>query len=477
MRIAMVASEGAPYIKTGGLGDVMQALPEALSAFPNNEICVFLPYYQRIKEKFSNQIEQVTNFEIRLGWRRQYVGLLKIRSRRKKLKVYFIDNEYYFGRSDIYGYGDDGERFAFYSKAVLTCLSYLNFNPEVLHCNDWQTALIPLLARSEFFSEFSNTKTVFTIHNVEYQGWTDYGFLYDVLGLPEGCAQWLEKDGALNFMKAAIETADYVTTVSETYAKELLYPYYAHGMDDVLRLNCDKLGGIINGIDTHIFNPKTDSALFAHYDATSFIEGKAVNKAKMQSLCHLPQRSDVPMLAMITRLASHKGIDLLCYIINQLMERDVQLVIIGTGEKGYEKALKEAEERYPDKMSVNLCFNTVLASQLYAAADIYLMPSRSEPCGLSQIIAMHYGTIPVVNETGGLKDTVSAYNMETDVGRGYTFQSYNGEDFLFAIDRCLDLYRNKPEKWVKLIKSDMQIDVSWRVPAKKYMELFQSLLS
>lgn len=477
MRIAMAASEAAPFIKTGGLGDVMQALPEALAAIPHNEVCVFLPCYKRTKERFADDLEPVTSFELRLGWRRQYVGLLRLHSRRRKLRIYFIDNEYYFGRDGIYGFEDDGERFAFFSKAVLACLNYLEFRPEILHCNDWQTALIPLLARSEFADGFEKTKTVFTIHNVEYQGWTDRGFLYDVLDLPEWCLQWLEKDGALNFMKAAIETADYVTTVSETYANELLYPYYAHGMDDILRLNSQKLSGIINGIDTRVFSPEADPALFAHYDARTYAEGKAVNKARVQAMCHLPQRPEVPVLAIITRLAGHKGIDLLCYIIDRLAERDVQVIVIGTGEKQYEQALKAAEARYPDRISVNLCFNTVFASQLYAAADIYMMPSRSEPCGLSQIIAMHYGTIPVVNETGGLKDTVAAYNPETGEGRGFTFQSYNGEDFLGAIDRCLELYRNSPEKWARLVRDDMTLDVSWRVPAGKYMELFERLLS
>ncbi len=475
MRIAMVASEGAPFVKTGGLGDVMQALPEALAAIPHNEICVFLPCYKRVKEQYGDQLALVTHFEVNLGWRRQYVGLLHLRTRRRKLQFYFIDNEYYFGRDGIYGFADDGERYAYYCKAVLASLSYLNFQPEILQCNDWQTALIPLLARSEFSADFGAAKTVFTIHNVEYQGWTDRWFFFDVLELPDWCLERLEKEDSLNFMKAAIETADLLTTVSETYARELLYPYYAHGMDEVLRANSGKLCGIINGIDTRVFSPKEDPALFAHYDETSYREGKAVNKAEIQALCHLPQRSEVPMLAMITRLAGHKGIDLLCYIIDRLMEREVQLVILGTGEQKYEEALLQAQSRHPDKLSVNLCFNTALASQIYAAADVYLMPSRSEPCGLSQIIAMHYGTIPVVNETGGLKDTVTAYNGETGEGRGYTFQSYNADDFLAAIDRCLSLYWQEPAQWDALVRSDMALDVSWSVPAGRYMELFRSL--
>ena len=477
MRIAMIASEGAPFIKTGGLGDVMQALPEALAKQPHNEVVLVLPCYKRIKETYADQLEFVTNFEVNLGWRRQYVGVLKLRSRRKKLRIYFIDNEYYFGREGVYGFADDGERFAFFCRGALAALAYLDFRPEVIQCNDWQTALIPILARSEYADHFGGSKTVFTIHNVEYQGWTDRWFFYDVLELPDWCLERLAVDDALNFMKGAIETADCVTTVSETYARELLYPYYAHGMDEVLRANCSKLHGIVNGIDTDVFSPQREPALFRNYGVEDFAEGKAVNKQKIQERCGLPQRPDVPMLAMITRLVGHKGIDLLCYIMDRLMAMDVQLVVIGTGEKKYEQALLDAQARYGDKLSVNLCFDTAFASQLYAGADIYLMPSRSEPCGLSQIIAMHYGTIPVVNETGGLKDTVTAYNTDTFEGRGYTFQSYNADDFLAAIGRCLDLYIWSQDRWKDLIRRDMELDVSWRIPAERYMELFRSLLN
>ena len=475
MRIAMIASEGAPFIKTGGLGDVMQALPEALAGMPHNEIVLVLPCYKRIKEAYADQLEFVTNFEVNLGWRRQYVGVLKLRSRRKKLRVYFIDNEYYFGRDGVYGFADDGERYAYFCRGALAALAWLDFQPEIIQCNDWQTALIPILAKSEYAERFGDSKTVFTIHNVEYQGWTDRWFFYDVLELPDWCLERLAVDDALNFMKGAIETADCVTTVSETYAKELLYPYYAHGMDEVLRNNRGKLHGIVNGIDTDVFSPEKDPALFQNYTAADFAAGKAVNKAKIQERCGLPVRPEVPMMAMITRLVGHKGIDLLCYIMDRLMAMDVQLVVIGTGEKKFEQALLDAQAKYPDKLSVNLCFDTAFASQLYAAADIYLMPSRSEPCGLSQIIAMHYGTVPVVNETGGLKDTVTAYNTDTFEGRGYTFQSYNADDFLAAVGRCLDLYIWSPDRWQDLCRRDMELDVSWQIPAEKYMELFRSL--
>ena len=475
MKIAIAASEGAPFVKTGGLGDVMQALPAALANLPHNEICLFLPYYSRIKYNDQWPTEFLTSFEVNLGWRRQYVGLFQLKSRRKKLRIYFVDNEYYFGRDGVYGYADDGERYAYYCKAVLACLNYLDFQPEVLHCNDWQTALIPLLLRSEFAASFPQTKTLFTIHNVEYQGWADPWFFYDVLDLPGWCRDRLMMDGSVNFMKSAIEMADCVVTVSETYARELLYPYYSHGMHEIFAANQHKLHGITNGIDTRVFDPATDPALFAHYDSKSFPAGKAANKAQLQQALGLPQRPEVPMLAMITRLAGHKGIDLLCYILEGLLAQDVQLVIIGTGEHRFEQALTQAQAQHPDKLSVQLRFDTRMASQLYAAADVFLMPSKSEPCGLSQMIAMHYGTIPVVNETGGLKDTVWPYNADTGEGRGYTFQSYNADDFYAAIDRCLGLYYGAPEQWRALQRADMQLDFSWRVPAGNYMELYRAL--
>ena len=446
-------------------------MPDSFNYSPALRGVIDMAYMMAIDD----QLEFVTNFEVNLGWRRQYVGVLKLRSRRKKLRVYFIDNEYYFGRDGVYGFADDGERYAYFCRGALAALAWLDFQPEIIQCNDWQTALIPILAKSEYAERFGDSKTVFTIHNVEYQGWTDRWFFYDVLELPDWCLERLAVDDALNFMKGAIETADCVTTVSETYAKELLYPYYAHGMDEVLRNNRGKLHGIVNGIDTDVFSPEKDPALFQNYTAADFAAGKAVNKAKIQERCGLPVRPEVPMMAMITRLVGHKGIDLLCYIMDRLMAMDVQLVVIGTGEKKFEQALLDAQAKYPDKLSVNLCFDTAFASQLYAAADIYLMPSRSEPCGLSQIIAMHYGTVPVVNETGGLKDTVTAYNTDTFEGRGYTFQSYNADDFLAAVGRCLDLYIWSPDRWQDLCRRDMELDVSWQIPAEKYMELFRSL--
>lgn len=475
MRIAMVASEAAPFVKTGGLGDVMQALPTELAKLRGNEVCLFLPYYKRIKQNGAIEVEQVGSFSIDLSWRESYVGILRLKSRRKKLQVYFIDNDYYFGaRGTIYGDFDDGERFAYFSKAVMAALYYLDFKPDILHCHDWQAAMAVIYCRALYGTWCPATKTVFTIHNVEYQGWADTSFFDNTLGLPECYRGKLTFDGAINVMKGAIEVADIVTTVSKTYAEELRYPYYAHRLDGVLRGAW--LWGITNGIDTSVYNPETDTALAANYSAQKML-GKWDNKRALREELGLRTDTDAPILAMVTRLAGHKGIDLLCYIANRLMEREVQLVVVGTGEKQYEYALSAYAKQYPGRVAVCLCFDSKLASRVYAGADMYLMPSKSEPCGLSQLIAMRYGTVPIVASTGGLRDTVPPYNGATGEGRGFTFQSYNADDFLGAIDRAVGLYYNDRDRWNELAKHDMECDLSWQVPAAEYMQLYTELMS
>ena len=475
MKIAMVASEAAPFVKTGGLGDVMQALPAELAKIKGNEICLFLPYYKKIKQNPAIEVESVGSFSMELSWRESYVGIFRLKSRKKKMQVYFIDNDYYFGaRGTIYGDFDDGERFAYFSKAVMAALYYLDFKPDILHCHDWQSAMTLIYCRALYGQWCPYVKTVFTIHNVEYQGWADAGFFENTLGLPAEYLGHLTFDGAINMMKGAIEVADIVTTVSKTYAEELRYPYYAHRLDGVLR---DKwLWGITNGIDTTVFNPETDPALKQNYSAKKMM-GKWDNKRALREELGLRTDTDAPILAMVSRLAGHKGIDLLCYIGNRLLEREIQLVIVGTGEKQYEYALSSLAKQNPGKASVQLAFDPALASRVYAGADMYLMPSKSEPCGLSQLIAMHYGTVPIVASTGGLRDTVLPYNSETKEGRGFTFQSYNADDFLGAIDRAVGLYYNDRDQWNALAKRDMEIDFSWRVPAAEYMQLYTELRS
>ena len=479
MRIAILASEGAPYAKSGGLGDVMEALPAALARIPGNEVVLVLPFYKKILENSAYQVERIFEFETNLGWRRLYTGVMKLQNRTDGVQVYFVDNLYYFGgRSGaIYGDMDDGERFAYFSKACLDTLSAVGFIPDVIQCNDWQTALVPTFLNALYRPVFPHTKVMYTIHNVEYQGWANAGFFDDVLALPWQWRSTLEMNNSVNVMKGAIETADLVTTVSESYARELMYPYYAHGLDGVLTDAAWKLTGITNGIDTNTFNPDTDPALPFHYNAGTFVEGKAACKAALQEEVGLPVEPDVPLMVMVTRLAGHKGLDLLCYCARKLLtEENAQLLILGTGEAQYEAFFKELAAEFPHRVAAKITFSLSLASRIYAGGDIYLMPSKSEPCGLSQMNAMRYGTVPVVHATGGLKDTVPGVNEYGDGGLGFTFQSYNGDDFFAAVKRCLDLYHYNRDGFRRLQYVDMTQDFSWDKPAQKYMELFYRMV-
>jgi len=479
MRIAVLASEGAPYAKSGGLGDVMEALPAALARIAGNEVVLILPYYKKIKENAAYETEQVAEFNVSLGWRQQHCGVMKLTNRTDGVQVYFIDNDYYFGgRSGaIYGDMDDGERFAFFSRACLDTMAVVGFIPDVIQCNDWQTALVPTYLKSVYRGTFPATKCMFTIHNVEYQGWAQGGFFDDVLGLPWEWRSCLDMGGSVNVMKGAIESADLVTTVSETYARELMYPYYAHGLDGILTDAAWKLTGITNGIDVNTFNPETDKALPAHYNADTFVEGKAKVKAALQEEVGLPVKPDVPLMVMVTRLAGHKGLDLLCYIARRLMwEEDCQLLVLGTGEPQYEQFFKDLQQEFPDRVSAKITFNLGLAARIYAGGDIYLMPSKSEPCGLSQMNAMRYGTVPVVHATGGLRDTVPPADENGNDGLGFTFQSYNGDDFMAALKRCLNLYSNNREGFRALQHRGMIQDFSWNKPAGRYMDLFHQML-
>ena len=478
MRIALLASEGAPYAKSGGLGDVMEALPAALSRIEGNQVVLLLPYYKKIKENPAYEVEQVAQFHVSLGWRQQYCGVMKLKNRADAVQVYFLDNMYYFGGRGgaIYGDLDDGERFAYFSKACLDTLVALDFIPDVIQCNDWQTALAPTYLASQYHPLFPGTKCMFTIHNVEYQGWADGRFFDDVLAMPWEYRACLDMGGAVNVMKGAVETAHLVTTVSETYSRELMYPYYAHGMDGILANAAWKLTGITNGIDVNTFNPETDPALPSHYNADNFVVGKAKCKAALQEEVGLPVKADVPLMVMVTRLAGHKGLDLLCYIARRLLwERDCQMLILGTGEPRFEQFFRELEQEFPDRVAAKITFDLGLAARIYAGGDIYLMPSKSEPCGLSQMNAMRYGTVPVVHATGGLKDTVPPADENGQGGLGFTFQSYNADDFYGALQRCLDLYRHNREGFRALQRTCMQQDFSWDKPAQKYMELFHRM--
>ena len=380
MRISICASEGAPYAKSGGLGDVMEALPAALQRIEGNEVALFLPYYNKIKTNEKYVTAKVAEFRVSLGWRQQYCAVMKLTNRTDGVQVYFLDNEYYFGgrTGAIYGDMDDGERFAFFSRACLDAMVAVEFIPDVIQCNDWQCAPIPVYLKALYQGSFPKTRCMYTIHNIEYQGWANAGFFDDVLALPWEYRSTLDMNNSVNVMKGAIETADLVTTVSETYARELMYPYYAHGLDGILSNNAWKLTGITNGIDTNTFNPETDPALPAHYNAETFVEGKAAVKAALQGEVGLPVKPDVPLMVMVTRLAGHKGLDLLCYIARRLMwEEDAQLLILGTGEPQYETFFKDLANQFPEQVAAKITFNLKLASRIYAGGDIYLMPSKS----------------------------------------------------------------------------------------------------
>ena len=479
MKITILASEGAPYVKSGGLGDVMEGLPSALAKIKGNEVLLILPYYKQIKENPAIEVEDLGNFEVGVGWRQAYAGVMRLKGRTDGVEVWFIDSEYYFGaRPDsLYGHADDGERFAFFAKACLDALVIHDRIPDVIHCNDWQTALVPTYLKAMYGHLLPGTRCMFTIHNIEYQGWAGADFFDDVLYLPWEWRGCLDMNGCVNMMKAAIETADLVSTVSESYARELMYPYYAHGLDSVIANAAWKLNGVTNGIDTKVFNPATDRALTANYDRDTFVEGKAACKAALQKELGLSVEPDAPLCVMVSRLVGHKGLDLLCYIARRLLwEEDVQLVILGTGEMHYESFFRELAAEFPERVAVRIDFDKELASRIYAGGDIYLMPSRSEPCGLSQMIAMRYGTVPVVHATGGLRDTVPPVNEEGRGGLGFTFQSYNGDDFYAAVQRAVHLYQTAPDKFQTLQRRDMLQDFSWHRPAKHYMELYHQML-
>ncbi|MBE6925003.1 MAG: glycogen synthase [Ruminococcaceae bacterium] len=479
MKIAILASEGAPYCKSGGLGDVMEALPSALAKIKGNQVLLILPYYKKIKENPNYEVEDLGNFEVGVGWRQAYAGIMRLKGRTDGVEVWFVDSEYYFGARPgaIYGDIDDGERFAFFSKACLDAMAIHGWIPDVIQCNDWQTALVPTYLKAMYGHLFPTTRCMFTIHNIEYQGWAGSNFFDDVLYLPWEWRGCLDMNGAVNMMKAAIETADMVTTVSETYARELMYPYYAHGLDSVIANAAWKLTGITNGIDVKTFNPATDPALPANYDKETFIEGKAACKAALQKEVGLPVEPDIPLCVMVTRLAGHKGLDLLCYIARRLLwEEDVQLLILGTGEPHFEAFFRQLAEEFPDRVAAKITFDLGLAARIYAGGDIYLMPSKSEPCGLSQMNAMRYGTVPVVHATGGLRDTVPPADEHGEGGLGFTFQSYNGDDFLASLKRALHLYNEERENFRALQRRAMEQDFSWNKPAKRYMELFKQML-
>lgn len=471
MKVLYATSEAIPFAASGGLADVAGSLPKALRTRLIG--CrVVLPLYESVPQQLRDSMTFLTSLSVPVAWRRQYCGVFE--AKYNGVIYYLLDNQYYFKRPGLYGHYDDAERFAFLARAVLEMLSFIDFHPDIIHANDWQTALIPVYYRL-FYDQregYENMKMVYTIHNIQYQGKYGMEILEDVFGIPQSAKSIVEQDGCVNLMKGAIEMADRVTTVSPTYAEELLDPWYAHGLDTILRLRSFKLSGILNGIDTDSYNPETDPDIYAHYTAED-PSGKAENKRALQERLGLPQRPEAPLIGMVTRLVSHKGLDLVKYVLDELLQADVQMVLLGSGDWTYENFFREAQDRHREKFCYCAGFVPELARKIYAGADIFLMPSKSEPCGLSQMVACRYGAVPVVRETGGLKDSIT--DCGDGYGIGFTFKTYNANDMLAAIHRALGAYAN-PEDWPLLVDRALKADFSWGRSANEYIRLYRALL-
>jgi starch synthase len=475
MKILFVGSEAVPFAKTGGLGDVIGALPKPLQAL-GCDIRVFLPKYEDIPDSFKIEMQNNTSavWTMQLGWRQQYCGIQQLVL--DGITYYFVDNEYYFKRSGLYGYGDEVERYAFFSRAVLEALPQLGWKPDVIHCHDWQTGLIPYMLKTKLQHDpyYAEIRSVFTIHNLMYQGIMSEDLLRDLIGISIGdrSVRELELHGGSSCLKGGIAFADRVTTVSETYAEEIQTAQYGENLDGLLRWRREDLVGIVNGIDNALFDPMNDPALAMPFRDS--LTKKRVNKLALQRELSLPESADIPMIAIVTRLVEQKGIDLIAAILDELLQEDIQLVVLGTGEKPYEHLLGHAEYRYRDKVRACIRFDDGLARRIYAASDLFLMPSRFEPCGIGQLLAMRYRSIPIVRETGGLKDTVQPYNEFTGDGWGFSFTHYHAFDMLHTIRRALYYYQNK-EHWERLHHNMRKLDFGWGRSAKAYLSLYHQL--
>ena len=475
MQIVFASAECAPFVKTGGLGDVAGSLPAALVR-AGAEVIVMVPKYATIKDEYKAQMEHFADFYVSLGWRNEYCGLEKLE--RDGVTYMFVDNERYFARDYPYGFFDDGERFAFFSKAITESLQHLpaGFECDILHCNDWQTALAPVFLR-EFYQGlplYDRVKTVFSIHNVAFQGQFSDTVMEDILGvahIPAAASQLRCDACSINYMLGALHYADAITTVSPTYAGEIQTPEFGEGLDGVLRERSYALQGILNGIDVAAFDPATDKRIAANYTVDDR-SGKAVCKAKLQEELGLEVRDDRPLMVMVTRLTRQKGMDLVMYALDRILAGGVQVAVLGTGDRDYEDGLRYFQDKYPGTMAARIEFDPALSQRMYAAADMFLMPSKFEPCGLSQIIAMRYGTLPIVRETGGLKDTVIPYNEFTGEGTGFSFSNFNGDEMGDAVFRAARLFWDNREAWNQLVTQAMSQDFSWTRSADKYLDLY-----
>ncbi len=476
MNVLFVAAEGVPFSKTGGLADVIGALPKELRRAGLN-VRVVLPKYGDTPPQYEQEMELVHRLSVQVGWRNQYCGVLKLEY--EGVVYYFIDNESHFKRPGTYGFFDDGERFSFFNRAILEALPSLDFKPDLIHCHDWHAGMIPVLLTQYRNQEFySKVKTVYTIHNLQYQGVFPKSVLGDLLGLgwEHFNVNGVEYHDQVNFMKGGLNYANALTTVSPTYAKEIQTPFYGADLEGVLARRQSFVSGIINGIDMREWNPQTDLYLTKNYSWRS-LKRKEENKLALQEELGLKRDANVPMLGMVTRLARQKGLDLVSHVLNEILTLDLQLVVLGTGETEFEQMFQHVAGIAPEKVSANIKFENILAHKIYAASDLFLMPSLFEPCGLGQLIAMRYGSLPIVRETGGLKDTVEPYNQATDQGLGFSFANYNAHELLDTVRRAVNLYETEKDgAWKRMVGRAMRADFSWKQSAIKYKELYEGVL-
>lgn len=478
LKIWFAASEVEPFVKTGGLADVAGSLPKALRGL-NVDIRVIMPKYRQIDKKYTTQMEFVGSTMIDLTWRQQYCGIYKLVQ--DNVTYYFVDNEYYFFRDWYYGLTDDGERFAFFCKAILEVLPIIDFQPDIIHLNDWQTGMVSVLLDAHYrhFREnnfYQNMHTVMTIHNLRYQGVFPKDLMNELLGLDWGFfhLDGLEYYNSINFLKAGLAYSTRLSTVSKTYSEEIRGDFYGENLSGLIRKRAADMYGIVNGIDYEVNNPETDKRLYANFSSKD-LSGKAQNKAMLQEELGLDVRLDVPLIGIISRMVDQKGFDLVDHVLSEMLEWDVQFVLLGTGDKKYEDLFRWANSVFPGKMSSNIKYDSTLAQRIYAASDFFLMPSLFEPCGLSQLFSMRYGTVPIVRETGGLKDTVIPYNEITGDGTGFGFVNYNAHEMMETVERALMVY-HQPEKWAKLVQSCMAQDFSWQHAAKEYMVMYNDIM-
>ncbi len=474
MKILFAVSECVPFIKSGGLADVAGSLPKELNKL-GNDVRVILPKYQLMPEEYKHDLEKIAEFKVAVGWRQQYCGIEKLVY--EGVTYYFVDNEYYFKRSQMYGDFDEGEKFSFFNKAILETLRELDYYPDVIHCHDWHTGMVPFLLKTKYKEAegYKDIHTVFTIHNLQFQGIFPKEILGDLLGIEDHYfhSESLEYNGNVSFMKAALTSADKITTVSPTYMHEIQTPYFGEGLDGVLRARGGDLAGVLNGIDNDLYNPETDTALAAPFGPADHA-ARLVNKLEIQRQFGLPCDKDVPLIAMVTRLTKQKGLELVQGVFNEIMETGAQLIVLGTGDREFEYFFSHMAAKYYEQCRIFIGFSEELAHRIYAGADLFLMPSKFEPCGLSQLIALRYGAVPIVRETGGLNDTVKSYNGPGSEGNGFTFSHFNAHDMLHTIERAIGFYRNEAE-WNELVSKVMKMDFSWASSAQFYNSLYASL--